>query len=83
MMSQMKRLTPASETIKKLLLRSGNECAFPGCLEVLFNDDNKLIGECCHIEAASIHLIDGVRERYGHLHSGTVSAVLFSSCPVP
>jgi hypothetical protein len=52
MISPQKRLTPASETIKKLLLRSGNECAFPGCLEVLFNDDNKLIAECCHIEAA-------------------------------
>ncbi|MCJ8208561.1 tetratricopeptide repeat protein [Mucilaginibacter sp. RS28] len=52
MAKQPQRLSPSSETIKKLLLRSGNECAFPGCTEVLFNDKNKLVAECCHIEAA-------------------------------
>jgi len=48
----MSRLTPKTETIKFLLLRSGNGCAFPNCTKHLFNDDDKLIGECCHIEAA-------------------------------
>jgi len=47
-----KRLPPKEETIKLLLLRSGNECAFPGCNQHLFNDNNILIGECCHIESA-------------------------------
>lgn len=47
-----KRLTPSKETIRNLLLRSGNECAFPNCHAVIFNDKNYLIGECCHIEAA-------------------------------
>ena len=46
------RLTPKAETIKMLLLRSGNECAFPGCTKPIFNNENVLIGECCHIEAA-------------------------------
>jgi tetratricopeptide (TPR) repeat protein len=52
MANPSKRFAPTSETIKKLLMRSGNECAFPGCTEVLFNDLDKLIAECCHIEAA-------------------------------
>lgn len=51
-MANTKRLTPATETIKMLLLRSGNQCAFPGCNHVIFNDNDKLVSECCHIEAA-------------------------------
>lgn len=47
-----KRLNPTADTLSKLYLRSGNECAFPGCTEVLFNDQDQLIGQCCHIEAA-------------------------------
>lgn len=47
-----KRLKPTSKTIKNLLLRSGNECAFANCDAVIFNDQNILIAECCHIEAA-------------------------------
>ncbi|QIK55709.1 tetratricopeptide repeat protein [Dysgonomonas sp. HDW5B] len=47
-----KRLSPTAETIKMLLLRSGNECYFPNCTERIFNDDDILIAECCHIEAA-------------------------------
>jgi hypothetical protein len=35
-----------------LLLRSGNECAFPGCTHPIFNDEDELVAECCHIEAA-------------------------------
>ena len=56
-----KRLTPKAETIKLLLLRSGNKCAFPDCSNSIFNDENILIGECCHIEAA---LPDGERFNY-------------------
>jgi len=48
----IKRLSPTSETIRKLLLRSGNRCAFPNCQDVIFNDKDELVAECCHIEAA-------------------------------
>jgi len=42
-----------SDTIKFLLLRSGNRCAFPNCNHPIFNDDNLLIAQLCHIEAVS------------------------------
>ncbi|WP_296385370.1 tetratricopeptide repeat protein [Winogradskyella sp.] len=47
-----KRLTPKSSTLNLLLSRSGNQCAYPNCEELLFNDENRLIAQCCHIEAA-------------------------------
>lgn len=46
------RLKPKHETLQKLFIRSGNECAFPDCTEVLWNDQDVPIAECCHIEAA-------------------------------
>lgn len=46
------RLRPKAETIKLLLVRSGNQCAFPGCTHEIFNSKNELVAECCHIEAA-------------------------------
>lgn len=42
-----------SDTIKFLYLRSGNRCAFPNCNHPIFNDDNLLIAQLCHIEAVS------------------------------
>ncbi len=51
-MSNPKRLAPTKETIKMLLLRSGNQCAFSDCNHVIFNDQDTLVAECCHIEAA-------------------------------
>lgn len=51
-MADTKRLAPTAETLKMLLLRSGNKCAYPGCDHVVFNDKDKLVAECCHIEAA-------------------------------
>lgn len=53
-----KRLTPKSDTIRLLLAKSGNQCGFASCTESIFNDSNRLIAECCHIEAA---LPDGER----------------------
>ena len=47
-----KRLTPTASTIRLLLAKSGNQCAFENCTEVIFDDAGSLIGECCHIEAA-------------------------------
>lgn len=41
------------ETIKALLARTGNQCAFPDCLHPIFNENNLLIAQLCHIEAVS------------------------------
>jgi len=41
------------ETIKALLARTGNQCAFPNCGHPIFNSDNLLIAQLCHIEAVS------------------------------
>jgi hypothetical protein len=49
----MTRLTPKSEVIRALFARSGNQCAFPGCAQLLVNHKNQLIGQVCHIEAAT------------------------------
>lgn len=51
-MNNIKRLPPKQETVKMLLLRSGNQCYFPDCCHPIFNDKDDLIAECCHIEAA-------------------------------
>ncbi|WP_258104938.1 hypothetical protein [Marinoscillum sp. MHG1-6] len=40
-------------TIKNLLARSGNQCAFPECDHPLFNDSNLFVAQLCHIEALS------------------------------
>lgn len=39
--------------LRALYARSGNCCAFTGCHVPIFEDDNQLTGECCHIEAFS------------------------------
>ncbi len=45
---------PSSETYKILYVRSGNECAFPGCNHPIFNDDGLYIAQLCHIKAANV-----------------------------
>jgi len=40
-------------TLKSLLAKSGNQCAFPNCSHPIFNDDNLLIAQLCHIEGVS------------------------------
>ncbi|WP_310413023.1 hypothetical protein [Chamaesiphon sp. OTE_8_metabat_110] len=49
----MTRLAPKLEVIRALFARSGNQCAFPGCVQPLVNHKNQLIGQVCHIEAAT------------------------------
>jgi hypothetical protein len=49
----MTRLAPKLEVIRALFARSGNQCAFPGCAQTLVNHKNQLIGQVCHIEAAT------------------------------
>ena len=49
----MARRQPSATTIKALFAKSGNQCAFPECSEVLVRGKNLYVGRVCHIEAAS------------------------------
>lgn len=49
----MSRKNISNKTLRFLFGKSGNNCAFPGCNEPIFEDDGLLTGECCHIEAFS------------------------------
>lgn len=41
------------DTLKVLLARSGNQCAFPECKHPLFNEGNLFIAQLAHIEGVS------------------------------
>lgn len=49
----MARKAPSSEVLKLLLVRSGNECAFPECEHPIFNDKGLYVAQLCHIRAAN------------------------------
>jgi hypothetical protein len=49
----MARKSPSAESLKLLYVRSGNECAFPGCEHPIFNDKGLYIAQLCHIKAAN------------------------------
>lgn len=49
---KVKRLKPTMEVVRELYLKSGNQCAFPGCYNVMVDDNGNFIGQICHIEAA-------------------------------
>ncbi|MCK0201371.1 hypothetical protein [Ornithobacterium rhinotracheale] len=49
-------------TRQRLYAMSGNQCAFPGCIQSFFNPDDKAnISNICHIEAA-----EPGGQRYNH-----------------
>lgn len=48
----VKRLAPKQEVLRELYIKSGNECAFPGCHDVMVDENGTFVGEVCHIEAA-------------------------------
>lgn len=52
MEEKVKRLTPTKEVLRELFLKSGNQCAFPGCCNVMMDEMGNFIGQICHIEAA-------------------------------
>src|SRR5262245_61632545 len=52
MPEKVKRLTPKPETLRELLLKSGNQCAIPGCSHLMMNEDGDFVGQICHIAAA-------------------------------
>lgn len=47
-----KRLTPIPKVMREIYLKSGNICAFPGCHNVMIDEEGNFIGQLCHIEAA-------------------------------
>jgi hypothetical protein len=47
----MDRIAPKPSTIKALFAKSGNECSFSGCAQVLVDERNLFVGEVCHINA--------------------------------
>jgi|JI8StandDraft_1071087.scaffolds.fasta_scaffold58141_2 hypothetical protein len=49
---EVKRLAPKNEVTRELYLKSGNICAFPGCSNIMIDDEGNFIGQICHIEAA-------------------------------
>ena len=70
----MTRLPPKANVIRALFARSGNQCAFPGCIQPLINRKNQFIAQICHIEAAekggeryNAKSTDGYRRSYENL----------------
>ena len=51
-METPKRLQPLTETLRRLYSLSGNQCAFPGCCQPMFNNEGNFVGQICHIESA-------------------------------
>ncbi len=49
----MARKSPTSSVVKRLFAKSGNRCAYDDCINTLVDDDGNVLGEICHIEAAS------------------------------
>lgn len=45
-----KRLAPTQYTLIRLFARSGNQCAFPGCNNILIDEEDNFVGQVCHIE---------------------------------
>lgn len=63
-----------NSTLKRLFGNSGNQCAFPGCTEVMTNENNAKNSNICHIEAANVggerynpDMIDSDRADYPNL----------------
>jgi hypothetical protein len=57
----MARKSVKTSTLRSLLSKCGNVCAFPGCTSEVFNGNHKLVAQICHIEAA-----EPGGERYNH-----------------
>ena len=49
----VKRLEPTKEILRELFLKSGNECAFPGCNHKIISSNGVFLAQICHIEAAN------------------------------
>lgn len=49
----MARKPALTDVLQLLYTRSGNECAFPGCIHPIFNDEGLYIAQLCHIKSAN------------------------------
>src|SRR6185295_13567871 len=47
-----KRLPIPTDVVRELYLKSGNQCAFPGCTSRIIEADGTLVAQICHIEGA-------------------------------
>lgn len=54
MSEEVKRLQPTQAVLRELFLKSGNQCAFPGCCNLMVDEQGNFIGQVCHIEAAEV-----------------------------
>lgn len=48
--AEPKRKRPKTEITRELFLYSGNQCAFPGCMKPLLNNQGSYVAEIAHIE---------------------------------
>lgn len=53
MTETVKRLEPTKDTLRELFLKSGNECAYPGCTHKIISSSGVFLAQICHIEAAN------------------------------
>ncbi|WP_114418583.1 hypothetical protein [Marinospirillum perlucidum] len=53
MTETVKRLEPTKDTLRELFLKSGNECAYPGCTHKIISSSGVFLSQICHIEAAN------------------------------
>lgn len=53
MTEKVKRLTPKPEVLRELFLKSGNVCAFPGCLHPIVDTNGVYVAQLCHVESAA------------------------------
>lgn len=52
--SSKPRLPTKASDVRELYLRSGNQCAFPGCDARLINSIGKFVAQLCHIEGLGV-----------------------------
>ncbi len=45
-------MKPEKDKLRELYLKSGNQCAFPACNNLMMNKDGDFVVVVCHIEAA-------------------------------
>ena len=76
-----KRLKPTVEVLRELYLKSGNQCAFPGCYNAMVDDNGNFIGQAT--EKILIWNARNIRDKntlfysHGELSDNRVAAVAF------
>ena len=68
-METPKRLQPLPDTLRRLYSLSGNQCAYPGCCQPMFNNEGNFVGQICHIEGAKLIPLSEFVQRMNELNS--------------